>query len=236
MRRRVGRHEGRGTRASSIRIRERIQKVQPQRSTGERHHQRVAVDRGAENLQIMGRYPNRTPYLERTTDPSFDDPVGYHDAPIPRVSLAPVDVIHGRTLTVRERITNRTANPVVASYLQIGHKVSWRVLSTTAKNGDVFETEWKVAGNGAPEVASGAAVGLDQPLGNIKVGFSTGSDANRLRRAHYEELEYAINRDDGTMNVIHPGRAFTTRTTDGVSGLSAAPHVPGLDVDLTTNW
>jgi hypothetical protein len=195
-----------------------------------------AVDRGADNLQLIGKYPHRTPYLERTTDPAFDDPVGYHDAPIPRISLVPVDVIHGRTLTLRERITTTTADPIVAAYVQIGDKTLWRTLSTTAKAGDVFETEWTVAAAGAPEVARGAAVGLDEPLGAVNVGFYTRSPDRRRRAEHYQEFEYGINKDDGTLNVIHPGRAFTTRTTNGVSSLRAVGRVPGFHVDLTTDW
>lgn len=193
-----------------------------------------AVDRGADNLQLMAKYPMRTPYLERTTDPLFDDPVGYHDAPTPRVSLIRLHVIHGRTLTLHSRIVNRSADPIVVSTLQIGNKIVRRTLSTTAKEGDVFDTDWTVAAAGAPEVASGAAVGLDQPVGVVRAGFTTTTPGHESA-VHYEEFPYGID-GSGSMNVILPGRAFTGHTAKGPPRIREVTRARGLDVDLTTNW
>ena len=55
-----------------------------------------AVDKGAEALDLLAAHPDRTPYLESTSDPGFDDPVAHHDAPAPRVRLTQLQVLHGQ--------------------------------------------------------------------------------------------------------------------------------------------
>jgi hypothetical protein len=196
-----------------------------------------AVDRGPENLALIDKYPNRTPYMERTTDYRFDDPVGYHDAPVPHVSLFRLHVIHGRTVTLRVRATAGPHQPVVTAYLQIGDKVERRTLSTTAKPGETFETDWTVSPSGTPESASGAAVGIDQSSGTVRAGLLTapapGANASDVK---YEEFAYAANHSDGTMNVLYPSRAFATQDTTRPLDIREVRHAPGLDVQLTTNW
>ena len=56
--------------------------------------------RAPESLDLIAAHPDRTPYLERTTDPGFDDPVTYHDAPVPRVWLTQLQVLHGNAVTL----------------------------------------------------------------------------------------------------------------------------------------
>src|SRR5439155_25567731 len=103
-----------------------------------------AVDRRVDNLHLIATHPRRTPFLERTSDPAFDDPVGYHDAPVPTVSLIPLRVLHGRAVTLRLQATSR-GEPVVEAYLRINNHIVRRILATDAKKGDKFETEWTVA-------------------------------------------------------------------------------------------
>ena len=91
-----------------------------------------AVDRGAEDLDLIAAHTDRTPYLESTTDPGFDDPVAYHDAPVPRVWLTQLQVLHGKTVTLRVRVTNPRDEPAVVVYLRIGQHVEQRTLATDA--------------------------------------------------------------------------------------------------------
>src|SRR5262249_4173117 len=126
-----------------------------------------AADNGAENIDLIATTPDRTPLLERTTDPAWDDPVGYHDAPAPKVSLIPLRVLHGRSATLRMRATSRGA-PVVEAYLRVNNRVvDRRVLATNAKAGQTFETDWTVGWPGSPDVASGAAFPLDKETGTV---------------------------------------------------------------------
>ena len=105
-----------------------------------------SVDRGPENIEVITAHPDRKPYLERTSDFRFDNPVFHHDAPVPTVSLLPLEVLRGATMTLRARITTNPGDDgAVVVYLQVGDHVERRTLATDAAPGETFETEWRLA-------------------------------------------------------------------------------------------
>jgi hypothetical protein len=192
-----------------------------------------AVDRGAENIGLIASYPDRKPYMLRTSDPAWDDPVGYHDAPAPTVSLIPLRVLHdGRTVTLRMRATAR-AEGVVEAFLKINKRVESRVLSTNAEPGDTFETEWTVAAGNAPELTRPGVRPLDKGTGTISAGFATTStNGDKLDRQR-EEFGYHVDQATASTSVLYPSRTFTSRGAKGHAKQREVDGVRGLDVELT---
>jgi hypothetical protein len=195
-----------------------------------------AVDRGAENLDLITAHPERTIYLERTTDPGFDDPVLYHDAPVPSVSLIPLQVLHGNTATLRLRITHRSDDPAVVAYIQVGDRIERRVLATNAKRGETFEAEWTVAPAGSVAVAAGAAP-LVERLGEIRVGVGSGTtpDEALAGKQRVEQFSYRRDEQAARIDVLYPGRSFMAETRHRTLDITEVNRLPGLDVQITTN-
>jgi hypothetical protein len=196
-----------------------------------------AVDRGAENLDLIADHPERPAYLERTTDTGFDDPVIYHDAPVPSVSLIPLQVLHGNTATLRVRVTNRSDDPALVAYLRVGDRVEKRVLSTSARRGDTFETAWTVAPAGSTAVATDRATPLEDRLGDIRIGVgsaATPRDALAGKQLA-EEFSYRSNAGTGMIDVLYPSRTFTAEKSGRELDLTEVNRLSGLDVEITTN-
>ena len=173
-----------------------------------------SVDLGAGNIDVITAHPDRTPYLERTTDSRFDNPVFYHDAPVPRVSLIPLRVISGKTMTVRARITNPGDGGVVVAYLQVGDHIESRTLATDAAPGDTFETEWRLAPSGAALAVGGPVTPLDQPYGDVRIGVGSGDsvDDALAGKQKVELFTYRLDPENGTIDVLQPSLKFTGRT------------------------
>jgi hypothetical protein len=194
-----------------------------------------ALDRGAANLDFLVRYPRRAPYLQLTTDPLFDDPVTYHDAPVPRVSLIPQSVMTGKVVTFRVRVTNPSNDPAVVAYLRIGRHVERRTLSTDAARGETFETEWTVAPTGSPEAASGA-VPLTKRFDDIRIGAGTGASPDRaLTTQQIQVFSYRLDRPTGDLALLHPSRKFDARRTSEGLEVHERRRVRGFDVQIVTN-
>jgi hypothetical protein len=103
-----------------------------------------AADREAENIDLISANPTRAPYLERTSDPAWDNPG--HKAPPPEISLVPLTVVDGRTVTLRVRVTNPDRDAVVV----VVHQPS--ICGVSAEYGEVIagyeldETAARLAG------------------------------------------------------------------------------------------
>ena len=195
-----------------------------------------ALDRGPENLDAISSHPNRTAYLERTTDPLFDDPVAYHDAPIPKVSLVPLQVVDGTNVTVRVRVTN-AAGPTVVAYVRVGNRVEQRTLSTSATPGQRFETEWTLAPAGSAAASAPGTVPLTAPLGTIRVGVASAANVPvaLAQPQQLEEFAYRKNSGTGTVDVLTPSRKYVSKLPNHDLYLTEVQTLPGLDVELTLN-
>jgi 4-amino-4-deoxy-L-arabinose transferase-like glycosyltransferase len=194
-----------------------------------------ALDRGAANLDFMARYPRRAPYLQLTTDPLFDDPVAYHDAPVPSVSLIPQSVMNGNVVTFRVQVTNPSNDRAVVAYLRIGKRVERRTLATDAARGETFETEWTVAPAGSPEAADGA-VPLTKRVDDIRIGAGTGATPDRaLTTQQIQVFSYRLDRATGNLELLNPSRKFDARRTSDGLAVHERRRVRGFDVQVVTN-
>ena len=184
-----------------------------------------AADVRAANLDTIANHPERTPYLEVTSDPLFDDPVAYHDAPVPTVTVIPLRVVHGTNLTLRVRVTNSSGAPVVVASLRVGHDTQVRTLANDASKGDTFETEWTLT-----------PAELTAPLGEIRIDTGSGATVRDARSGHREQLFYSYRLDGtGTIDVLYPGRKLRVTGTGRQLERHEVTSLRDLDVELTMN-
>jgi hypothetical protein len=194
-----------------------------------------SVDRGHENMRLIASHPRRAPYLLRTSDPGFDDPVGYHDAPVPTVTLIPLRVLSGRTVTLRMRATaTRHGGPVVEAFLQMNDHVERRVLSIDAKPGETFETEWTIASGSSSDATRAGVEPFDKGTGTIGAGFSTRKKLfGKKSETQFQQFAYDIDPSNNLVKVLYPSRTLTSRGTNGPPNIREVDDVKGLDVELT---
>ena len=152
-----------------------------------------ATDRGAENLDLIATRPGRTPYFE-TTNLSRDETLTDPDLPVPTITVTRAGIEQGSTVTLHATVTNTSDNPTVVAYLQVGDAVVARTLSTTAKRGDVFDTQWTVAPSAS---AVPDAVPLVDRLGTVAVGLATGATADAALAAPHRQEQYSYRTDAG---------------------------------------
>jgi hypothetical protein len=195
-----------------------------------------ATDHYGADLDLIEAYPDRVPYLERTSDPKFDDAVVYHDAPAPRISIIPLSVVEGRRATFQARITTTVPGRDVVAYLRVGDQTVQRVLQQDAPRGTTVETEFTVALAGRPDPAA-SDVALTERVGTIKVGFAStaaGADVFAGKRTQVE-FPYRIDPSGQTLELLSPGRMFTGRVTHEDPHLPEVGHLRDLDVQVTTD-
>ena len=132
---------------------------------------------------------------------------------------------------MRATVTNPGDDPTVVAYLQIGNDIQARTLSTTAKRGDAFDTEWTVAPSGA---AAAGAIPLPARLGEVVVGLAAGTTAEAALAAPHHEDHYSYRVDGTTAEVLTPGRPMLKRfNKKGKPRLQRAEPSPSLEVDIS---
>jgi hypothetical protein len=191
-----------------------------------------ATDHYGADLDLIAAYPNRVPYLQRTSDPRFDDAVVYHDAPAPRVELVPLTVLEGRRATFRVRLTTTKPGDVVA-YLRVGDQTAQRTLAVDAPRGRTFETDFTVSLAGTPEAATSDAT-VTSRVGTIKVGSASTAGGADPFAGTRSQAEFSYRLDGETMELLTPGRTFRGRTSRRDRHLPVALRLPELDVQVTT--
>jgi hypothetical protein len=191
------------------------------------------LDRGAENLDMIGRYHRRTPYLELTTDPAFDDPVAYHDAPLPRVSLIPLTVMNGTSVTFRVHVRTPPGVDSAELYFRIGKRVARTTVTTDGRS--TFDTEWTVAPAGSAAAEAGA-IPLTKRVDDIRIGLGTGTKPSRsLDQQQVEAFSYRLDRATGNIELVTPSRKYDGhRTPDGLA-FHERREVRNLDVQVVTS-
>jgi hypothetical protein len=97
-----------------------------------------ALDRGANDIDLLARYPDRTAYrLVRRLEP--DDEV--HRLPL--VAL-PQTVARGSSIALHTRITNRTGDRRVIAYVRWGARRVARLLDGDSVKGRVYDVVWTI--------------------------------------------------------------------------------------------
>ncbi|MET0629046.1 MAG: hypothetical protein ABW033_11380 [Acidimicrobiia bacterium] len=185
-----------------------------------------ATDRNAQNLDLIARHPERTPYFEATSLTSQQALLDY-DVSESKVTVTPIVVERAPVLTIHARVTSRTDDPVVVAAFTAGGRVDQKVLSTNASRGDIFDVEWQVS-----------AAALPDRLGALVVDVSSGTDAAAVFGVPHDQfrLSYRVvdEAPEGTVvEVLTPGRPFRVRPVHGVLTPRRTTPLNTLDVTVS---
>lgn len=197
-----------------------------------------AADREAENIDLISANPTRAPYLERTSDPAWDNPG--HKAPPPEISLVPLTVVDGRTVTLRVRVTNPDRDAVVVVYLNAGTeigaqtRVDVRTFTTGASSG-TFETEWTLTPSTQPAATADGAVALTPRLGDVSVGFASGQTVEQALAGRQTQEHFSYRLANDHIDMLYPSRKFFGKLVQGKLRLREVDALRTLDVELVAN-
>jgi hypothetical protein len=190
-----------------------------------------ATDRHDENIDLVADHPGRRVYFERTSltiDRTLADP----DLPVPTVTVTPARVEHARSFRVRAHVTSTTDDPVVTVYLKYGAVLDRRTLSTTARRGDEFDTEWLLLAPSTSGPRDPDLLVLPSGTGAVEVGVRTASSPGATPRGRFvfEQAAYRAHGPDIAM--LLPARTYRARTVAaGVKARSVGSQ-PSLRVAI----
>ncbi|MDQ6696719.1 MAG: hypothetical protein M3Z46_04595 [Actinomycetota bacterium] len=195
-----------------------------------------ASDRGSANLDLIAARRDRTPYLQRTSQPPDDlGPKTHPDTP--KIVLTPMRILRGKGVTLRVHITNPVRTQTVGAYIKVGHIVRWRILATNAKAGATFDTEWRV---GVPDPAGSAdpsIVALTRRLGTVSVGVGYGPDADFARNHPKYKQIFAYRIHASSIEMLLPqvqARARPKKKRSDKRDWAMVDHLANLDVRVGT--
>jgi len=162
-----------------------------------------SVDRGAQDFTLLDRYPDRTPYIQRTNYPLLDNSVKHPDAKVPTISLLPISIVSGPVVTLHVTARNPDHDAAVVVTLQIGDRVEQRTLQPTSPGALTYTTTWKLA----PSTAA-AADGTVPASGSgmFTVSYATGSSAVQAMQNRQLREQYAYRVHKGELQVVKPPR------------------------------
>jgi hypothetical protein len=190
-----------------------------------------ATDRHEENIDLVEDHPGRRVYFERTSltiDRTLADP----DLPVPTVRVTPARIERSGVFRVRAHVTNTSDDSVVTVYLKYGAVVDRRTLSTTARRGDEFDTQWLLLAPRAVAPSGPDSLVVPSGTGALEVGVRTASspDATPRGRFVFEQAAYRAQGSDIAM--LLPARTYRARTTAaGVTARSVGSQ-PSLRVSI----
>jgi hypothetical protein len=164
-----------------------------------------SVDRGAATFTLLDRYPDRTPYVERTNLPFLDNALAHPDAEVPTITLLPIEVVSGPALTVDVAVRNPTHAPAVVATLVVGaSRVEQRILEPSPGDPEVYRTSWTL-------VPRGSAVGSEDAVrlagrGHFTVTSATAASVGQVPSERQLRTQYAYRVRDGAVQVLDPPR------------------------------
>lgn len=127
-----------------------------------------AVDRVGENIALIEAMPERTAYRMQA---SFrGDELDPDEQPlVAKISLLPLDIVHGDKLVVRADIENPTEHPVVVVTMRIDGRLVQRTLADDSERGAHHEFTWTLSRADASKL--GSVLGLADGTYTLGVGF-----------------------------------------------------------------
>jgi 4-amino-4-deoxy-L-arabinose transferase-like glycosyltransferase len=184
-----------------------------------------AVDRGAENLELIRAMPDRTPYSQRLS--------GASDYLLPRrhpkhwdVRYERIRIVRGVGLEVRVRVRNTVGRPFVAAGVSVGDRAAWRTLDTTSRLGETYETTFTV-GTGDADLR------LDDGADTVAVSVGFGLDEGMAWKTPLYQVRYDYALEDGELEVATPGEALRAEKSRARRRFVPSEKVPGLGVDVS---
>ncbi|HVF33553.1 MAG TPA: hypothetical protein VM933_11010 [Acidimicrobiales bacterium] len=193
-----------------------------------------AADRGARNLDLIERRPTRTPYLQRSSKPTWR--LLEYDRPVePTITLTPIEVVRSSAIGIRATIIDTEGAAAVSATLDDGTDVVGRSIAGPSRRGIEHTVEW-TAGV-AP--LTDAPAPFDLSLGGDRLGELTvtvGFGASPEEAAADPRLRHVVGyrRVGGEIEVLTPGwweRLVVRRT--GAEWVQAPERGARLQVAVT---
>ncbi len=188
-----------------------------------------AVDRGAKSFDLLDRYPNRTPYLQRSSNPKFDDALHHSDAQPPKITLVPIKVLSGGAITLKVQVRNPTNAPAVVVMLEVGNRVDQKTLAPSGSGDGVYQTEWTLVPGGV--AAPGDSRVPVAGEGSVLVTAMRGADAVQAQSGVQEHVRYAYRVNGSTVQLLEPSTKTVVRPGPAVSVHPDVARLPTLSVD-----
>jgi hypothetical protein len=164
-----------------------------------------SVDRGAGLFTLLDRYPDRTPYIQRTNYPLLDNSVKHPDAKVPTISLLPITVVSGPVVTLHVTARNPNHDAAVVVTLEIGDRTEQRTLHPTSPGATTYQTTWQLA----PSTVAAAGADGTVPVsgrGLFTVSAATGASDVQAMQNRQVRLQYAYRAHEGEVQVVKPPR------------------------------
>jgi hypothetical protein len=171
-----------------------------------------AVDRGSESIDLIERHPDRTPYMQITSNAALADAINQPDAVPPEISMVPITVHSGPAVTFRVQVRKPAGASAVVVTLQVGSQVQQRTL--TADRGGRYTTEFTVVPATAVEQGAEGAVPVSG-RGRIAIVAAAGADPSAALggRQIRERFTYRVHDDE--VQVLAPSRKTVTTPVEG---------------------
>jgi hypothetical protein len=192
-----------------------------------------AVDRGAGSFALLDRYPDRTAYIQRTSDPALDDALHHSDAVPPKISLLPIKVVEGGAVTLRVQVRNPTNAAAVVVVLQVDNRVDQRTLAPSVSGNGIYETEWTLAPES--EVTPGDGQFPVSGQGSVVVRSGSGATTAQALTGRLAQEKFAYQVDGATMKLLEPSLRTVIQPVNGIIVQRDVGHLSTLAVDAVAS-
>jgi len=192
-----------------------------------------AVDRSAKTFDLLERHPDRTPYMQITSDTSLDDAIHHPDAVPPQIFVEPIVVHSGPAVTLRVQVKNPGGAASAVASIQVGDQSQQRVLEPDSAGSTTSTTEWTVVpASDSAAVARGAIPASGK--GVIAVYAGLGTDPSNALSGPLEREKFTFRVRDGELEVLDPSRKTFIGPEDGRMVLRDVGKLGTLHVTVAT--
>jgi hypothetical protein len=171
-----------------------------------------ATDRPLEMLSLIAAHPERSPFLQLTSDLELGDAFRHPHPDPPTISLVPLEVVTGRQFAVTARVRATSTDPIVVS-LRAGDVITTERLTTRATVGTVYETTWRVGEAGSTTVATGGdgVIALAPGSSRFSVRLATSPRADRPFAGRFRVQRYSYRSVADGSELLVPPRHIRVR-------------------------
>jgi hypothetical protein len=190
-----------------------------------------AVDRHAKNFDVIAAHPDRTPYMEITSNTALDDAIHQPDAVPPHIFVEPIVVHTGGVVTFTVKVTNPQGAQSVVASIQAGNRSEQRVLTPDPSGDGTYSTEWTVV----PESSGANAPTGSLPVsgrGTIAVVAGLGGDPSAAGSLPQQREKFTYRVRDGQVQVLSPSRKTVIQVEDGRIVQQDVGSLSNLHVDV----
>ena len=173
-----------------------------------------AVDRGSKSFDVIDAHPDRTPYMETTSNTALDDAIHQPDAVPPQIFVDKIQVHSAPALTFTVMMRNPTNAPSLVASIQAGTRTDQRVLTPDPSGDGTSSTRWTIVPDtgGVPATADTVPVA---GRGTITVLAAGGADPASAAAGPQQRERFTFRVHGGDVQVLTPSRKTVIQAVDG---------------------